>query len=139
MTKERATTPGAVLDAREKLARKRAAREMRILSEVNARVNHDPRAKVMAGVTSAKTMHHGTDLCGVIAKSRALQISHKFHPERFMFARCGEGAVLLVRMPECWYALCDWDDFVYPMTELPTAILETSPRLGLWEAVDDGA
>lgn len=125
----------AVLDRREKFARKRASAEMSRLSEVSARINHDPKARTLAGMTAVKTMHHGCDLCGVIAKSRALQIQHKFHQDRFMFGRTQSGAVLLVRMPDTWYCLCDWDDFVYPMAELPEKILETSERLGIWEAV----
>lgn len=124
----------AVIDRREKFARKRAAQEMRLLHEVSARVNHNPKLRVAAGLTAVKTMHHGTDLCGVIAKVRALQIQHKFHQQRFMFGRTANGAVLLVLMPDTWYCLCDWDDFVYPMVELPLPILETSEKLGVWEA-----
>lgn len=129
----------AVLDRREKFARKRAAAEMSRLSEVNARVNHDPRVRVAAGMTSSKTMHHGTDLCGMIAKSRALQVQYLFHQQRFMFGRTSHGGVLLVLMPDTWYCLCDWDDFIYPMAELPVPILETSERLGLWEVADTEA
>lgn len=126
-----------VVDRREKFARKRAAAEMQKLHEITARVNHDPALRMLAGLTASKTMHHGTDLCGVIAKSRALQIQHKFHQDRFMFGRTDRGAVVLVHMPDMWYCLCDWDDFVYPMGELPVPILETSARLGIWEAADE--
>lgn len=126
-----------VADIRERKARKRAAAELRALHEVNARVNHDAQMRVSAGLTAVKTLHHGADLCGVIAKARALQVQHFVHQDRLMFGRCAEGAVLLVRMPECWYVLPEWDDFVYPMIEFPCAILETSERLGIWEAAED--
>lgn len=127
----------SVLDKREKFARKRAKSEFARLSEVNARINHNPQARVVAGMTSPRTMHHGTDLCGMIAKVRELQMKYSFHQDRFMFGRCESGGVLLVHMPDMWYCLCDWDDFVYPMSELPQKILETSLRLGVWEATDE--
>lgn len=127
----------SVVNKREKFARKRAAHEMRLLHEVSARINHTPSLRVAAGLTASKTMHHGTDLCGIIAKSRALQIHYGFHQDRFMFGRTKDGAVVLVHMPDMWYCLCDWDDFVYPMSELPVPILETSERLGIWEATDE--
>lgn len=128
-----------VLDKREKFARKREAAERVRLNEVSARVNHDASLRVLAGQTSSKTLHHGCDLCGMIAKMRMLSLQYNFAASRFMYGRCASGGVLLVHMPDTWYCLCDWDDFVYPMAELPEKILETAVKLGVWEAADGDA
>lgn len=126
-----------VLDKREKFARKREAQEKVRLNEVTARVNHDAKLRTLAGLTASKTLHHGADLCGVIAKARMLSFQYNFAPDRFTYGRCEEGAVLIVDMPDGHVVLCDWDDFVYPLAALPTKVLETSLRLGMWEAADE--
>lgn len=136
--------------AEERRAKDRQRREMQALHEVNAYVNHHPQARVTAGMTHSKTMHHGVDLCSMLAKYDKLAIVHKIHPMRFMFAISeakGEDprmvgsktewprqAVLLVQMPDKWYVLSS-DDFVYGMDAYREKIIETAEKVGVWKVV----
>lgn len=141
-----------VTDLREKQAQKRQKAEMRALHEVNASVNHSPGDRVKTGLTVAKSMHHGVDLCGAITKARKLKFSHGIGDNRVEYAIAekraanddgglgekeivGRVACLLVRMPDTMYVLADEDDFVHKLEQFEHKIAEVTVngKLGVWE------
>lgn len=135
--------------ALEKRAKIREKIEMRQLFEVNAYVNHNPQTRVVAGMTHSKTLQHGVDLTGALAKYDKLAIVHKLHPKRFEWGVSiqvidGEGrpredqiqrqCVLLVIMPDGVYVLSNRDEVVR-MDQFDEKIVEiTEGAIGRWKS-----
>ena len=136
---------GDVISREEKFARKRASKEVVNLRFVNSYVNSHKQEAVAAGMTSAKTMQHGVDLCVAIAKARKLNAQYKFAAARFEWAVVQEvaakeerWAVLLVRHPDGVYVLGP-DDEVPLLSDYPHKVIEMTvdSMLGRWEVIDE--
>lgn len=126
--------------ALEKRAKAREKGEMRKLFEVNAYVNHNPQSRVVAGMTHSKTLHHGVDLTGALAKYDKLALVHKIHPKRFDWGiseaeQFRKQCVLLVRMPDGIYVLSERDEVVR-MDQFDEKIVEMTEegKIGRWKS-----